>query len=83
MSTLQLRLKNCIQTILDFEPGMRTCTLGLHFSKELDILKAYLAHVDHMSLAEEDVLHMEKATATFLDELKFFLKTPQPKRILQ
>lgn len=42
MSTLQIRLKNCIQTILDLEPDMRAGIWGRHFDEELSTLKDYL-----------------------------------------
>lgn len=83
MSILQMRLKNCLQTILELEPDIRAGSWGEHFGKELHILKKYLAQVDHMKLAEEDVQHMEKITSTFLTELKLVMGTPRAKRILQ
>lgn len=84
MSTLQLRLKNCIQTILELEPDMRAGVWGRHFGEELTTLKGYLRHVDHMDLAEEDVLRLENATATFLAELRLsHMGRPQQKRLLQ
>ena len=70
MSTLQIRLKNCIQTILELEPDMRAGVWGRHFDEELSTLKDYLHQVDQMNLAEEDVTRLEKATATFLAELR-------------
>ena len=84
MSTLQLRLKNCIQTILELEPDMRAGVLGRHFDEELTILKDYLQQVDQMNLAEDDVRRLEKATATFLAELRLSTQDrPQHKRLLQ
>ena len=83
MSTLQMRIKNCIETILDLEPSLRACAMGLYLSKELETLKITLERVDHMVLAEEDVQHMEKATDDFLAELKYSLLLPLPKRLLQ
>lgn len=70
MSTLQLRLKNCIQTILELEPDMRAGIWGRHFDEELSTLKAYLLRVDAMDLAEDDVQRLETATAGFLSELR-------------
>ena len=46
MSTLQIRLKNCIQTILDLEPDMRAGIWGRHFDEELSTLKDYLQRVE-------------------------------------
>ena len=83
MSTLQIRLKNCIQTILDLEPDMRAGIWGRHFDEELSTLKDYLQRVDRMNLAE-DVQRLENATASFLAELRLSRRgQPQQKRLLQ
>ena len=83
MSVLQLRLKNCIQTILELEPSLCTTgTLGSHFADELHVLKGYLEQIDSMALMEEDVQHLEAVTAAFLAELKF-IDISQPNRVLQ
>ncbi|MGE9986518.1 hypothetical protein [Desulfovibrio sp. SGI.169] len=84
MSTLQIRLKNCIQTILELEPDMRAGIWGRHFDEELSTLKGYLQQVDHMHLAEDDVQRLENATASFLAELRLSRREqPQKKRLLQ
>ena len=84
MSTLQIRLKNCIQTILDLEPDMRAEIWGRHFDEELSTLKDYLRRVDRMNLAEDDVQRLENATASFLAELRLSRRgQPQQKRLLQ
>lgn len=84
MSTLQIRLKNCILTILDLEPDMRAGIWGRHFDEELSTLKNYLQRVDRMNLAEDDVQRLENATASFLAELRLSRRgQPQQKRLLQ
>ena len=84
MSTLQIRLKNCIQTILDLEPDMRAGIWGRHFDEERSTLKDYLQRVDRMNLAEDDVQRLENATASFLAELRLSRRgQPQQKRLLQ
>ena len=84
MSTLQIRLKNCIQTILELAPDMRSGIWGRHFDEELSTLKEYLQQVDHMNLAEDDVQRLENATASFLAELRLSRGgQPQQKRLLQ
>lgn len=84
MSTLQVRLKNCIQTILELEPDMKAGVWGRYFDMELSSLKDYLSQVDQMDLAEEDVKRLENATATFLSELKLSRKkSTGKKRLLQ
>ena len=84
MSTLQVRLKNCIQPILELEPDMKAGVWGRYFDMELSSLKDYLSQVDQMDLAEEDVKRLENATATFLSELKLSRKkSTGKKRLLQ
>ncbi|MBB5143883.1 hypothetical protein [Desulfovibrio intestinalis] len=84
MSKLQVRLKNCIQTILELEPDMKAGVWGRYFDMELSSLKDYLSQVDQMDLAEEDVKRLENATATFLSELKLSRKgNIRKKRLLQ
>ena len=84
MSTLQILLKNCIQTILELEPDMKAGVWGRYFDSELSSLKDYLSQVDQMELAEEDVQRLENATATFLAELKLSRKgKTQKRRLLQ
>ena len=84
MSTLQIRLKNCIQTILDLEPDRRAGIGGRHYDEELSTLKNYLQRVDRMNLAEDDVQRLENATASFLAELRLSRRgQPQQKRLLQ
>ncbi|MDD4702025.1 MAG: hypothetical protein PHI96_07375 [Desulfovibrio sp.] len=84
MSKLQVRLKNCIQTILELEPDMKAGVWGRYFDMELSSLKDYLLQVDQMDLAEEDVKRLENATATFLSELKLSHKeSTAKKRLLQ
>lgn len=67
---LQIRLKNCLQTILELEPDMAQLSLRVNFQQEIDTLKGYLSEIDQMNLSEEDVLRLERATALFLDELR-------------
>lgn len=68
MSILQIRLKNCLQTILDMQPAMRaSCRVTL--AEDLALLRSYLGRVDSMSLGEEDVNRLERMTSQFLREL--------------
>ena len=69
MSRLQIRLKNCIQTILELEPGMRASGAGRSFDEDFPSLKTFLSRIDSMDLAEEDVRRLEGATDTLLTEL--------------
>lgn len=83
MGNLQIRLKNCIQTILDLEPAI-SATNGIFFEEDFVSLKHYLGHVDKMDLAEDDVLQLEKATSEFLADVEcHFSKTVASGHILQ
>ncbi len=66
---LQIRLRNCLQTILDLEPDMEKYSLYENFKKEMTALKDYLKDVDNISLCEADVHRLEQATSFFLQEL--------------
>lgn len=86
-SLLHVRLKNCLQTILELEPDMSSLRMRTEFRTELETLKEYLNRVEDLDLAEEDVLRLERATANFLDELRLPLSQVRPdgrkNRILQ
>ncbi|MDR2851005.1 MAG: hypothetical protein LBV65_03085 [Desulfovibrio sp.] len=86
MSTLQIRLKNCIQTILEFETELNSGIWRRHFNEEFSILKDYLQRIDLIELVEDDVRRLEAATDSFLSELRFssdHKEGPQQKRLLQ
>lgn len=67
---LQLRLKNCLQTILDLEPDLERMELGEMLMREFHLLKAFMERVADVRLHEADVDRIEQATACFLDELR-------------
>ncbi len=66
---LQLRLKNCLQTILDVESDVSKYPLYSAFKPEMETLKKYLIDVDNLELSEDEVLRLENATTQFLSEL--------------
>lgn len=70
MSVLQIRLKNCLQTILDLQPSMHK-VYRANFAEDFSQLKAYLMRVDNMDLREEDVERLEHMTIEFLKEARF------------
>lgn len=70
MSQLHVRLKNCLQTILELETDMASLQMRSEFHAELETLKEYLNRIENIPLAEDDVLRLERATASFLDELR-------------
>lgn len=84
---LRMRLQNCLQTILELEPDISSLHAGARFSSDMRTLKNYLVRVEKMTLAEKDVLRLERATARFLEELRFplsrDLQENGKKRILQ
>lgn len=69
-SHLYIRLKNCLQTILELETDMASLQMRNEFQAELETLKEYLNRIENISLAEDDVLRLERATANFLEELR-------------
>ena len=84
MSTLQLRLKNCIQTILELEPQIGADLSDRYFVEEFMALRRFLDSVEQMRLGEDDVERLESATATFLEELGLSRRTWQKqRRVLQ
>lgn len=81
MGNLQLRIKNCIQTILELEPAISAMN-GICFEKEFHSLKQYLGHIDKMDLAEEEVMKVERATSEFLADVEC-IHSYNRERILQ
>lgn len=69
-SYLQIRLKNCLLTILELEPDIDMLSAQGDFEPDMKVLKTYLTRVENMDVAEEDVLRLERATAHFLAELR-------------
>lgn len=67
---LMVRITNCLQTILELEPQIEKLELGKDLLKEFEQLKSFLSKVDSIDLQEDDVVRIENATASFLDELK-------------
>jgi len=63
------RIVNCLQTILELEPMLRTMELGRFLLPELSALKEFLRDLDAVSLDEDDVSRIETATERFLHEL--------------
>ena len=55
MSTLQLRLKNCIQTILELEPQIGADLSDRYFVEEFMALRRFLDSVEQMRFGEDDV----------------------------
>ncbi|SHN70132.1 hypothetical protein [Desulfovibrio litoralis] len=72
---LQRRLKNCIETILELEPVLEQFSMGKDFLTEFNRLKSFMTRLDNIfsqsleKIREDDVMRIELATATFLQEL--------------
>ena len=68
MSLLQLRLKNCLQTLLDLKTGMKDSHSGF-FENDFTLLKECLDRIEKMDLVEEEVATLENYASAFLSEL--------------
>ena len=67
---LQIRLRNCLQTILELETDLERLHVDDFVLKEFQLLKSFLSRVDDVRLDEADVRRIETATENFLKELK-------------
>jgi hypothetical protein len=67
---LRIRLKNCLQTILDLKDDMYDLPfVEISMGNELGTLQSFLDNMDAMAVTETDVLRVERATEKFLREL--------------
>ncbi|GFK94587.1 hypothetical protein NNJEOMEG_02434 [Fundidesulfovibrio magnetotacticus] len=69
-SVLSARIINCLQTILELEPMLRSIDSGQLLLSEFKTLKAFLKEMDAIALDEDDVERIETATERFLQELR-------------
>lgn len=67
---LHSRLRNCLQTILDLESDLDRLALSGELMTEFSTLKTYMERLGDVSLEEDDVRRIERATAHFLEELR-------------
>ena len=67
---LQNRLRNCLQTILEFEADIEALPTGEALLKEFAHLKNFLAQLNQLAPIKEDVLRIERTTTIFLRELE-------------
>ena len=68
-NTLYIRLRNCLQTILELEPDIRRLEMGEGMLKEFNQLKSFLERLGQVDIVEEDVDKIEQAASSFLEEL--------------
>jgi len=67
---LHLRLKNCLQTIIDLEMDISSLPMYVEFHNELKTIKEFINKIENLNVTENDVLRLEKATEKFLKELQ-------------
>jgi hypothetical protein len=65
-----LRLRSCIETILEIHQALETETLAPDLARRLDELKSLMTKLDQASLVEQDVSLVEAATNHLLKELE-------------
>ena len=84
---LHMRLRSCLQTILDLEPELKTIRSAEPLLMEFTVLKEIYGRLDTILLYEDDVRRIEEATTTFFEELKGSIhrdaSTQSEPRILQ
>lgn len=69
-TALQIRLKSCLQTILELEPALEQLTVRHEMEGELAKLKTFMQRVERMDLSEDAVRHIEEATMAFLEGMR-------------
>lgn len=78
-----LRLKSCIETILEIHQALKTETLAPDLARRLDELKALMAKLETASLVEQDISLVEAATNHLLKELGPLLEARGLERIFK
>ena len=73
-SMLQIRLRNCLQTILDFEDDLRERNVMDPLMIEFAALKDVFGRLDSIFVQEDDVRRIEAATVSFFNELRGLVK---------
>lgn len=71
---LYMRVRNCLQTILDLREELDDKYIGAAFTPELDTLNNILEHLEECVASEADVERIEGATNRFLRELSEVLQ---------
>jgi hypothetical protein len=67
---LQIRLRSCLQAILDLEVELKANHLAEPLLAEFVVLKDIYNRMETLFIEEEDVRRIEDATSHFLAELK-------------
>lgn len=66
--SLQARLKECLQTVLDFEIQLEEQNMETSFTAELALFKDFVQKIDVITLSEEDVYRIESIVERVLLE---------------
>lgn len=66
----KLRVQNCIGTILDVHKSISTTYENQEFLSRFELLKKKVEELDMSMVSEGDILMVEKATNSLLDEFK-------------
>ena len=77
---LHLRLRSCLQAIIDLEPELQSIHAAEPLLMELSVLKDIYGRLETLLIQEEDVRRIEEATASFFEELKGSIKPESPSR---
>ena len=77
---LHLRLRSCLQAILEIEPELKAIQAAEPLLTELTILKEIYGRLETIAVQEEDVKRIEEATANFFEELKGSIKRDTAER---
>lgn len=71
---LYLRLRSCLQAILEFESELKNTRVAEPLLAEFSVLKEIYNRLESLLIQEDDVKRIEDATAHFLKELKGTVK---------
>ena len=71
---LHIRLRSCLQTILELESELKDLQVAEPLLAEFTVLKDIYNRLESLLVQEEDVKRIEDATSHFLDELKGTVK---------
>lgn len=67
---LEARLRSCLQAILDLEAALQQAGWKGVMQQDLAQVRRILSRIGSLSLQEQEVLQVERATCSLLQELK-------------
>lgn len=71
---LHLRLRSCLQAILDLESELKNIRSAEPLMPELSVLRDIYGRLETLLIQQEDVERIEEATVNFFEELKGSIK---------